>query len=57
MFFIEWFCRMLFFVNSTCDSLNVVGYHNLIGSGTIRKRGLVIGRALLEKVYHGGGRL
>ena len=41
-----------------CGSLNVIGPHNLIGSGIIRKCGFVgVGIALLEEVCQCGGGL
>ena len=41
-----------------CGSLNVIGSHKLIGSGTIRTCGPVkVGVALLEEVCHCGGGL
>ena len=41
-----------------CGSLGVIGLQKLIGSGTIRKDGLVeVDMAMLEKVCHCGGGL
>ena len=39
-----------------CGSLNEIGSHNLIGSGTIKKYGFVgVSVALLKEVWHCGG--
>lgn len=36
-----------------CGSLNVIGPYKLLGSGTIRRCGLVeVGVALMEEVHH-----
>ena len=41
-----------------CGSLNVIGPHNLIRSGPIRRCGLIgVGMVLLEEVCHCGGGL
>ena len=41
-----------------CGSLNAIGLHNLIGSGTVRRRGFVgMGMALWEEVHHCRGKL
>ena len=44
--------------NGYCGSLNVIGPHKLIGSGTIRRCGLAgVGMVMSEEVCHCGGRL
>ena len=45
-------------MHSKCGSLNVIGPHQLIGSGTIRRWGFAgVGVALLEEECHCGGGL
>ena len=45
-------------IDIKCGSLNVIGFHNLIGSGTIRRCGFAgVGMTLLEEVCLCGGGL
>ena len=59
-FFLHWKCQQLIMIriDTYCGSLNVIGSHNLIGSGTIRRCGFVgVGMTLLEEMCHCGDRL
>lgn len=50
---IKWPTGMSLFSEAQCDSWNVIGSHNHIGSGTIRSCIFVgVGMALLEEVCH-----
>ena len=50
--------RSAFIAKGRCGSLNVIGSHKLIGSGTISRCGFVgVSVALLEEVCHCGGGL
>ena len=45
------------YLYATCDSSNVLGPHNLIGSGTLRRCVLVGVDVVVEEVCYCGGRL
>lgn len=51
-----WLLRLSFYSNGLCDSLNVIGFHNFIGSGTNRRCGFVgVILPCWRKCYSEGG--